>query len=178
MPSHLVNLWIRCRVVLLGGLVVLTSLGSFNQISNSNFAAGFRPSPGLRSRGRLRQGPSALRTNHPSDSLLVVDPVLVYSTFMGGTSAPPLVVTLQQAAAMFVDGSGNTYLAGSTDASDFPVTPGVVQATNSNNDHVGFLAKLDAQGHLIFATYLFGMNTAAGVAVRFLHGGHRGRRAG
>jgi hypothetical protein len=154
------------RAVLFAGLIILIALGSFRQASKTNFASGSRVSLGLKSPNHLGHGRSLLQPpNRATGSQLVIDPVLVYSTLLGGTSSTPLVVTLQRATAMTVDASGNTYLAGATSASDFPVTPGVVQATNSSNDHIGFLVKLDPQGHLIFATYLSGMNSAAAVAI-------------
>jgi hypothetical protein len=127
-----------------------------------------RPSAtSVRSRYGVRSVKSSLavsRVPKTSDTF-DFDPVLVFSTLLGGTSSSAISIDSQEATAMQVDSSGNVYLVGGTNASDFPVTPGVVQATNPNNNYVGFLSKMDAQGHLIFATYLFGMNTAAGVAV-------------
>jgi hypothetical protein len=101
----------------------------------------------------------------------IFDPVLVYSTFLGGTSVGlagaqgsntnfPQGVT-----ASFVDSSGNLYIAGATSAADFPVTTGVVQPTNPQNNQVGFLSKLDPTGQtLLFSTYLYGMGSVASIA--------------
>jgi hypothetical protein len=67
---------------------------------------------------------------------------------------------------MFVDSSGNAFVAGATSAADFPVTPGVVQTTNAQQNQVGFLSKISPTGvALIFSTYLDGMGTAASIAV-------------
>jgi hypothetical protein len=137
-------------------LAVTISHGHFSKLTTTTSRAGYEPS--VKSILATKQRPVAL-------GAFTFDPVLVFSTLLGGTSTSPISSDYQQAAAMVVDNSGNVYLVGSTNASDFPVTPGVVQATNPNNNLVGFLAKMDAQGHLIFATYLFGMNIAAGVAV-------------
>jgi hypothetical protein len=67
------------------------------------------------------------------NSNLLFDPVLVYSTFLGGPnvagqSGPSLLP--QSATVLFVDGSGNAYVAGTTNSPSFPVTPGVVQSSN------------------------------------------------
>jgi hypothetical protein len=155
-------LWSRCRFIVLTGAIVLFAL-SFRQVSNTDFTARFRPGAAT---SRFGQGrPSLRRANHAPERNLVIDPVLVYSTLLGGTGTSPISTSNQQAAAMLIDGSGNVYLVGTTSASDFPVTPGVVQASNSGKNTVGFLAKMDPQGQLIFSTYLFGMSTAAAVAV-------------
>jgi Abnormal spindle-like microcephaly-assoc'd, ASPM-SPD-2-Hydin/Beta-propeller repeat len=105
-----------------------------------------------------KRGPAALEAFN-------FDPVLVFSTLLGGTSTATITSSYQQAAAMLVDSSGDVYLVGTTNASDFPVTAGVVQASNPSNNYVGFLTKLNSQGQLVFSTYLFGMTTAAAVAI-------------
>lgn len=68
-------------------------------------------------------------------------------------------------AAVGVDGSGNVYVAGGTDALDFPVTQGAFQTSPPVHDEFGsagygFLAKLspDLQ-HLAFSTYFGGGQT-------------------
>jgi Beta-propeller repeat/Abnormal spindle-like microcephaly-assoc'd, ASPM-SPD-2-Hydin len=106
----------------------------------------------------------------------VIDPVLVYSTFLGGASlsageAPNLnnggggAPFYQGATAIYVDPSGNLYVVGATSADDFPVTSGVIQPVNSNNNFVGFLSKIDPSGHLLFSTYLDGMSAAAAIVI-------------
>jgi hypothetical protein len=101
------------------------------------------------------------------------DPVLVYSTFIAGTSlgvggagGSGKGSILQGATTMFVDSSGDAYVAGATSAADFPVTPGVVQTTNAQQNQVGFLSKISPTGAtLIFSTYLDGMGAAASIAI-------------
>jgi hypothetical protein len=87
---------------------------------------------------------------------LVIDPVLVYSTYLGGSGD-------DQPGGIAVDTTGNVYVAGSTDSTDFPLTtPGSLPAGNT---HV-FVAKLDATGsNLIYADYLGGSNEDYGYAV-------------
>ncbi len=83
---------------------------------------------------------------------LVIDPVIVYSTLVGGSQAA------DAAAAVAVDASGDMYVAGSTNALDFPVTNGAFQTANGANDvNDAFVAKLSADGSTILAaTYLGG----------------------
>jgi len=80
---------------------------------------------------------------------------LVYSTFLGGS-------VLERATSLALDASGNAYVAGYTESSDFPVTPGVIQPAfhaspdlplNSNV----FLSKLSSSGsQLLESTFLSG----------------------
>ena len=60
--------------------------------------------------------------DYDHDRALVIDPVLVYSTYLGGTRQ-------DQAVAIAVDGSGFAYVAGTTESADFPVTSGAFQTS-------------------------------------------------
>jgi hypothetical protein len=51
---------------------------------------------------------------------LTIDPVLSYSSYLGGALD-------DSGLAVAVDAAGNTYLAGQTDSLDFPVTPGAAR---------------------------------------------------
>src|SRR5438128_10036686 len=51
---------------------------------------------------------------------LVIDPVLVYSTYLGGSGDDFF-------AGIAVDGDGNAYVTGTTRSADFPTTPGALQ---------------------------------------------------
>jgi Abnormal spindle-like microcephaly-assoc'd, ASPM-SPD-2-Hydin/Beta-propeller repeat len=97
---------------------------------------------------------------------LIIDPVLVYSTFLGG--AFPSNGARQTAYAVAADGVGNLYVAGYTDSSNFPVTPGVVGATSPNTLCCNaFVSKINPAGtSLIYSTYIAGMrNGVSGLAV-------------
>jgi hypothetical protein len=99
-----------------------------------------------------------LRTNADKD--LLFDPVLVYSTYLGGISSEfgAVVYPSQFANVILTDTAGNLYVAGSTTSRSFPVTPGVVEPNNPQKNHLGFLAKLDPTGQtLLFATYIDGL---------------------
>lgn len=84
---------------------------------------------------------------------------LIYSVFLGGSN-------LDKATSIAVDSSGNAYLAGYTDSTDFPATSGAFQVSNSGNTDA-FLAKLNVTGSLVYATYLggSGIDYGRGVAV-------------
>jgi hypothetical protein len=93
-------------------------------------------------------------------SALVIDPVLMYSTFLGGL----LTGAADFGRSIAVDGSG-IYVTGETHAIDFPTTPGAFKTTNTAGTEL-FVVKLDATGGaLLYATYLGGCALSAGLAV-------------
>jgi photosystem II stability/assembly factor-like uncharacterized protein len=83
---------------------------------------------------------------------LVVDPVLVYSTAVGGTQ-------VDIARGVVVDSAGAAYVVGRTNSPDFPVTAGAIGPTNKapTGKYSAFVAKLSPSGgELVWATYLGG----------------------
>ncbi len=93
---------------------------------------------------------------HDPTAPVVIDPVLIYSTYFGGEGN-------EQAYGVAVDASGDTYVVGSTDSTDFPVT--TIGPVASGVDHV-FVAKLDPTGsNLIFCDYLGGNGEDDGYAL-------------
>jgi hypothetical protein len=92
---------------------------------------------------------------------LVIDPVLTYSTYVGGSGDDFAIPVNVQGIA--VDPEGNAYLIGATNSTDFPVTKGAFQTTfvgASNNGSFfpfgdAFVTKLNATGDaLVYSTYL------------------------
>jgi hypothetical protein len=56
-----------------------------------------------------------------------------------------------------VDSSGNAYITGTAESTDFPVTPGAFQTTNTSEIGTAFVAKLNPTGSaLVYSTYLGG----------------------
>ncbi len=96
---------------------------------------------------------------------LVIDPVLSFATFLGGSAA-----VVESAQDVAVDALGNVYVAGTTESADFPTTPGSLDSTHGGADDC-FITKLDPTGSsLVYSTYLggsgndlcFGMALASG----------------
>ncbi len=95
-------------------------------------------------------------SNFDATKPLVIDPVLVYSTYLGGSGA-------DQPSGIAVDNSGNVYVAGYTDSADFPLAS--LGSLPSNTDHV-FVAKLDSTGsNLVYADYIGGNSDDYAVAL-------------
>jgi len=91
---------------------------------------------------------------------LVINPVLVYSTYFGGSGA-------DDASAVLLDASGNTILVGSTTSTDLPVTAGAYQKSVKPSITLGYVAKLDAKSNVLFASYFAAASdtTLAGAAL-------------
>jgi len=89
---------------------------------------------------------------------LVIDPVLAYSTYLGGVST-------DTGYAIAGGSDGSTYIAGQTYSADFPVLDALQPTKSLSSD--AFVAKLSADGStLIYSTYLGGsdVDAASGVA--------------
>lgn len=84
---------------------------------------------------------------------------LVFSTLLGGRCS-----TWAQTVAL--DPSGNTWVAGFTDSTDFPVTKDALQSTLGGGSYDGFLARFNPGGALSYATYIggAGYDTITGLA--------------
>ncbi len=90
---------------------------------------------------------------------LVIDPVLVYATYLGGSGND-----IGQAIA--IDAAGNTYVTGSTISTNFPgASTSAIQAVPNGNEDV-FVAKLNPAGNaLVYSTYLGGSGGDFGFAI-------------
>jgi uncharacterized protein (TIGR03437 family) len=107
---------------------------------------------------------------------LVIDPVLIYSSYLGGSN-------ISQINGMAVDVAGDIYVTGATEATNYPTTAGVIQTTcplgntqlgapagvpkcgeGESGTPAAFVSKISADGQtLLYATYLGGGgNGAAG----------------
>ena len=94
---------------------------------------------------------------------LVIDPVLAYSSFLGGSSQQSVIN------GMAINAAGDIYVTGVTNALDYPPTPGVIQPTcpasngtfdtkcGPSSSSAAFVSKISADGKsLIYSTYLGG----------------------
>ncbi|HEY6895074.1 MAG TPA: SBBP repeat-containing protein, partial [Rhodanobacteraceae bacterium] len=88
---------------------------------------------------------------------LVVDPIVSYASWLGGSAA-------EQATALAVDAAGNAYVAGWTNSSDFPLVSPYDRSITKYDTDV-FVSKLNSSGTaLVWSTYLgAGSNTAPSV---------------
>jgi len=94
---------------------------------------------------------------HDARRPVVIDPVLSYSTYLGG-------VKFDRATNVAVDTSGNAYVVGQTDSANLPTTPGAFQAACPpggtcalTQAHPAFVAKLAPDGSALeYLTYLGG----------------------
>lgn len=80
---------------------------------------------------------------------LVIDPVVVYSSHLGGARE-------DRVGSIALDAAGSLYLAGRTDSADFP-TAGPVQGGVRAVD--AFVTKLTREGALVYSTFLGGSGT-------------------
>jgi len=86
--------------------------------------------------------------NHDARHPLVIDPGLVYSTFVGGSGG-------EYGWGIALDAGRNAYLTGTAHSPGFPTTTGAFQTTNGGDD--AFVTKLNAAGSaLAYSTYLGG----------------------
>jgi hypothetical protein len=88
---------------------------------------------------------------------LVIDPVLSYSSYLGGS-------TFDQGYGVALDASGNIFVAGTTDSINFPTAASYQNANGGLQD--AFVTKFDPTGTtLIYSTYLGGHQADNGQAV-------------
>ncbi len=88
---------------------------------------------------------------------LVIDPTLVYSTYLGGSLA-------ESALSVTVDSAGSAYVTGETYSSNFP-TQNPYQASNSGNSDA-YITKFTPDGSaLVYSTYLGGSSRDLGVGI-------------
>ncbi len=88
---------------------------------------------------------------------LVIDPVLTYSTYLGGANG-------DIGYGVAVDGDGNAYVTGSTGSTDFPTVKPFQTATGGDFDT--FVAKVNPTGTaLVYSTYLGGAGFDRGTAI-------------
>jgi photosystem II stability/assembly factor-like uncharacterized protein len=93
---------------------------------------------------------------------LVIDPVLIYSTYFGSLSGFDFLN------AIAFDAAGNAYIIGNTLSPDLQTTPGALQPKNGNTGvHFdAFIAKLNPMGtDVLYVTYLGGSSDEFGTGI-------------
>jgi hypothetical protein len=76
---------------------------------------------------------------------------LVYSTYLGGSGIG--AVEEEEPDAITVDASGNAYVTGGTDSTNFPTTPGAFQTSFGGGSRDAFVTKLNPSGSaLVYST--------------------------
>lgn len=100
---------------------------------------------------------------------LVIDPVLLYSSYLGGSSQQSVIN------GMAMNAGGQIYVTGTTNALDYRTTPGVIQGScpapmtgqtkcGASSASAAFVSKISADGQsLIYSTYLGGGGSGYGV---------------
>lgn len=88
---------------------------------------------------------------------------LVYSTYLGGSGTEDL----QNRSGISVDGTGNAYVTGDTQSSDFPLKGAVQPAKNGNTSTSdAFVSVINPSGSdFVYSTYLGGTNDDFGLAI-------------
>lgn len=142
------------RLVSNGDLEVVTSNGriAFHKPVLYQDANGEREPVEGRFASIARNTVGFVTGNYDHTRPLVIDPTLVYSTYLGGTTG-------DAATAIAIDSAGDAYVTGFSDSSNFPVTSGVFQTVNKtpSGSSTAFVAKMNSTGTaLVYATYLGG----------------------
>ena len=91
---------------------------------------------------------------------LIIDPVLTYSTFLGGSGE-------DQIRALAVDAAGNVYVTGLTTSTTFPgVNGGSIQPAHSGGVNDAFVTKINPTGTaIVYSTFLGGSGIEWGFAI-------------
>src|ERR1700676_32035 len=91
---------------------------------------------------------------------LVIDPVLSYSTYLGGSGD-------DGGSGLAVDSSGNAYVTGFTQSTNFPGTStSTIQSAYGSGNDDAFVTKINAAGSaLVYSTYLGGSGSDYGYGI-------------
>ncbi len=138
-----------------GNLIIHTALGNITDSHPTTYQwIDGKPIP-VKSRFALQRRARSKTTysfdvgNYDRRRALVIDPGLVYSTYLGGTGD-------DEGHAIAVDSCGEAFVAGDTYSTDFPTTAGAFDKSYNGGEDV-FVTKVNANGSaLVYSTYLGG----------------------
>lgn len=137
-----------------GALRIETASGVFRHLRPAAWQLGPEGRRSVPAEYRIRGRDRVEITLGPYDPAhgLVIDPVVSFSSFLGGSGA-------EEARGVAVDAQGNVYVTGTTQSSDFPATSPISPPPAQFPGDV-FVAKLAPDGaRLIWAVYIGGSRT-------------------
>ena len=148
-----------------GSLLIQTPLGTLRDKRPDSFQRVHGRRVPVDSRFALRKaghgygfGVGAYDPHRP----LVIDPGLVYSTYLGGSSS----VGSDAGLAITADTTGHAYVAGVTGSTNFPTTAGAFDTTIDPGSSDVFVTKMSVAGTAaVYSTYLGGGSTDQGLGV-------------
>ena len=140
-----------------GGLVVDTPFGSLKETAPLAYQDGVRKQIGVSSRFRMAYVADRKCSfahgfemeGYDRDRSLTIDPTLIYSSFLGGSSK-------EYGWGVAVDGSGRSYVGGYTQSADFPTQNGY-EPDYQGGDWDAFVTRFSADGSSVqYSSYLGG----------------------
>jgi Beta-propeller repeat len=152
-----------------GSLEISTAFGLLRETKPQLFQEIDGERESVQGRYRLTTRTSYTFDVHPPNSLytLVIDPTLLFSTFVGGSGQG-----IAGESGVASDSFGNAYIAGTTLTGTYPTTTGAFQvgcpSSNCSNIYTPFVSKFDPLGRLLYSTFLgssTGGDTASALAV-------------
>jgi hypothetical protein len=93
---------------------------------------------------------------------LVIDPQILYATYLGGSSTS--TVANEGARGVAVDAQGSVYVVGVTISTNFPTKNPAQNVLKGFSN--AFITKLDANGQLVYSTYLGGSGFDEGTVIK------------
>ena len=93
---------------------------------------------------------------------LIIDPQILYATYLGGSSTS--TVANEGARGVAVDAQGSVYVVGVTISTNFPIKDPAQNVLKGFSNV--FITKLDANGQLVYSTYLGGSGFDEGSVIK------------
>jgi hypothetical protein len=139
------------------GLAIAVDGGGSAYVTGGTYSSGFPTTAGAFD-ATYNGGPDVFVTK-----INTAGSALVYSTFLGGTSASGE----EKGVGIALDGSSNIYVTGATTSTDFPTTAGAYDTVYNGGSYDAFMAKFNPTGTaLVYSTYLGGTGNDLGWGIR------------